>query len=56
MSWKMNPGHQARKPGTIADFLAIPEELRFHEPIDGEIIEKAMPSAEHGSAQGRIAG
>lgn len=38
---------------TAADLLAIPEELRFHEIIGGEIVEKANPSFEHGGAQGR---
>lgn len=33
------------------DLLAIPEEERFHEIIDGELVRKAMPSAKHGSAQ-----
>jgi Uma2 family endonuclease len=36
---------------TVQDLLAIPEEERFHEIIDGELIRKAMPSAKHGSAQ-----
>ena len=34
-----------------ADFLAIPEDQRFHELIAGEIVEKASPSGEHGGAQ-----
>ena len=36
---------------TIADLLAIPDDERFHELINGEIVEKASPSGEHGSAQ-----
>jgi Uma2 family endonuclease len=40
---------------TLDDFLAIPEGERFHELIGGQIIQKAMPSPEHGGAQGQIA-
>lgn len=43
-------------PATVADFLAIPEERRFHELIGGEIVEKAAPSAEHGATQLLIGG
>jgi Uma2 family endonuclease len=45
-----------RLPGTatVADLLAIPEEARFHELIDGEIVEKGAASGKHGGAQGRI--
>ncbi|MEM9455739.1 MAG: Uma2 family endonuclease [Myxococcota bacterium] len=39
---------------TEADFFAIPEEDRFHELIDGEIIQKALPSGRHGAAQLRL--
>ena len=41
-------------PVTIADLLAIPEEERFHEIIDGELVRKAMPSGKHGGAQSRV--
>ncbi|WP_437652800.1 Uma2 family endonuclease [Sorangium sp. So ce1182] len=46
----------AQKPGpaTAADLLAIPEEQRFHEIIDGELVQKAVPSFEHGDAQSAI--
>src|SRR5882757_1755825 len=40
---------------TVADWLAQPEDRRL-ELIDGELIEKAAPSFEHGLAQGRMAG
>jgi hypothetical protein len=33
------------------EFLAIPEERRFHPLIADEIVEKAAPSAEHGTTQ-----
>jgi Uma2 family endonuclease len=36
---------------TVQDLLAIPEQQRFHEVIDGELVRKAMPSAKHGVAQ-----
>lgn len=38
----------------MADFLAIPEGERFHELIAGEIIRKATPLPEHGSAQANL--
>ncbi len=47
----MSAHAKSRPNATVADFLAIPEEQRFHELIAGEIIEKAAPSAEHGTAQ-----
>jgi Uma2 family endonuclease len=43
-----------RKMATAADLLALPEEERFHEIIGGELVRKAMPSARHGGAQGRV--
>ncbi len=39
---------------TLADFLAIPEEDRFHELLDGEIIRKASPSGAHGGVQAEL--
>ena len=47
---------RTRKGGdaTTADLLAIPEHERFHELIGGEIIPKATPSAEHGTAQRKL--
>ncbi|WP_434045767.1 Uma2 family endonuclease [Sorangium cellulosum] len=46
----------APKPGpaTAADLLAIAEEQRFHEIVDGELVQKAVPSFEHGDAQSAI--
>jgi Uma2 family endonuclease len=46
----------APKRATLEDFLAIPEDERFHELIDGEIVRKASPSGEHGDAQGGVLG
>ncbi|MDC0748113.1 Uma2 family endonuclease [Polyangium mundeleinium] len=42
-------GSPARKskPATIEDLLAIPEEERRHEIIDGELVQKAQPSFTH---------
>jgi Uma2 family endonuclease len=42
---------RARRGATIEDLLAIPEEERFHELIDGELTRKGAPSGEHGGAQ-----
>jgi Uma2 family endonuclease len=39
---------------TIADLLAIPEEHRRHEVIDGVLVEKEAASGRHGGAQGRL--
>jgi Uma2 family endonuclease len=41
---------------TLEDFLAIPEDQRFHELVAGEIVQKATPSGEHGDAQSGIVG
>lgn len=38
----------------MADFLAIPAADRWHEFVDGQIIEKAMPLPRHGYAQRKI--
>jgi Uma2 family endonuclease len=43
-----------RTVATPDDFWAIPEDERFHELIDSEIIPKAAPSGEHGAAQGGL--
>lgn len=40
---------------TVADWLALPDGHRF-ELIDGELVEKAGPTLEHGRAQGHTAG
>ncbi len=39
---------------TLADFLAIPEDERFHELINGELERKSSPAAEHGRAQRKL--
>jgi len=36
---------------TLADLLAIPEEDRYHEVIDGELVAKEAASGRHGGAQ-----
>jgi Uma2 family endonuclease len=43
------------QPKTIADWLALPDDSRF-ELIDGELVEKAAPTFEHGTAQTLVAG
>lgn len=45
-----------KAPAGIADLLATPENERFHEIIDGELVRKAAPSARHGGAQAGLAG
>jgi len=45
-----------KPPAGIRDLLAIPEPDRFHEIIGGELVQKAMPSAQHGSSQANLAG
>jgi Uma2 family endonuclease len=52
----MKIGRKDHPRATIADLYAIPEEERFHELIDGEIVRKAAPSGEHGGAQVELAG
>jgi Uma2 family endonuclease len=51
----MSSSARALAPATVADRLAIPEEERFHEVVDGELVRKAMPSFEHGDAQSALA-
>ena len=43
-----------RRRATLQDFFAIPEEERFHELLDGELVQKANPSFEHGDAQATV--
>ena len=47
----MSTRPKTRTAASLAEFLGIPEDRRFHELIAGEIIEKAAPSAEHGTTQ-----
>lgn len=46
----------APTPASLGDFLSIPDNERFHELRDGELIQKAEPSAEHGDAQAGVVG
>ena len=39
---------------TFADLLLIPEEQRRHEILDGEVVQKALPRAEHSLTQSNI--
>jgi len=41
-------------PATLEDLLAIPEEKRRHELIEGAILEKGAATGEHGHAQFRL--
>ncbi len=51
-----DPARTQPRRATLADFLAIPEEERFHELIGGEIVRKSSPSGEHGATQFEVAG
>ena len=51
---RMTDAAQVRR-ATIADLLAIPEDRRRHEIIDGVLVEKEAASGRHGGAQVRIA-
>ncbi len=44
-----------REPRTIRDWLALPDDART-ELIDGEFVDKAAPTFEHGLAQGHTVG
>lgn len=41
---------------TFQDLLALSEDERFHEILDGELVRKASPSGEHGLSQQRLSG
>jgi hypothetical protein len=43
--------HKSLPRATAADLLAIPEEERFHEVIDGKLVRKASATERHGIAQ-----
>lgn len=43
------------RPATAADLALLPPDVRA-EVIDGQIVEKATPSAEHADAQGGVVG
>src|SRR3569832_38728 len=55
MSSPSNQTPQAQL-ATFADLLRIPEEQRFHEILDGEILKKAMPGGEHSLVHGSVRG
>jgi Uma2 family endonuclease len=43
--------HEPARPETIADLLAIPESDRFHELVEGSLVDKEAASGKHGEAQ-----
>jgi Uma2 family endonuclease len=45
------PAQKVARVATVDDLLAIPEDERRHELIDGAIVEKGAASGEHGQAQ-----
>jgi len=48
----VRPARQSQD--ALAAFFAIPEGDRNHEVIDGEVVERAVPSGSHGSAQAGV--
>jgi len=48
-------GTAMQRRATLADLLAIPEEYRRHEIIDGVLVEKEAATGRHGGAQVRLA-
>jgi Uma2 family endonuclease len=51
---RMSSAREARRNATAADLLAIPDQERFHEVVDGELVRKAVPSGPHGRTQSRV--
>lgn len=51
----MSSSAPERPFASVADLLAIPEEERFHEILDGVLVPKAKPSLRHGAAQAGLA-
>lgn len=54
----MDPASPRRSSGassTVEDLLKLPEAERFHELIDGELVQKTHPSGEHADAQSAVA-
>lgn len=52
----MSTQARALRRATVEDLLALPERSRFHEIVNGELVQKATPSGEHGGAQAALAG
>jgi Uma2 family endonuclease len=52
----MSSAAPERRLASAKDLVAIPEEERFHEVIDGELVRKALPSLRHGVAQIELSG
>ena len=51
----MGPADPPRRVATAADLLKLPP-TRAAEVLGGEVVEKALPSFEHGSAQAGLSG
>jgi Uma2 family endonuclease len=49
----MRASDKARR-ATVEDLLAIPEDRRHHEIVDGDLVEKDAASGRHGGAQARL--
>lgn len=50
----MSGSAKVKHRATLAEFLAIPEEARFHEIVDGELVQKALPSPKHARSQANV--
>jgi len=48
------PALKAGPAATLVDLLAIPEERRRHELIEGSIVEKGAATGEHGAVQRKL--
>jgi Uma2 family endonuclease len=51
----MGPSQPSKRLATAEDLLELPEE-RAAEVIDGELVDKAAPSPDHGNAQAGLSG
>lgn len=50
------PAKRREPPATLDDLLALPEDGRRHELIEGAIVERGAASGKHGRAQRRLSG
>ncbi|WP_437963979.1 Uma2 family endonuclease [Sorangium sp. So ce260] len=50
----MSSAAPGRRLATVEDLLALPDAVRFHEIVDGELVRKARPSPRRGAAQAEL--
>jgi Uma2 family endonuclease len=48
------PAMKVARPASLDDLLAIPEDRRRHELVEGSIVEKGAASGKHGGVQRRL--